>query len=66
MNNKVRYYRQKIGITQEQLGKVLGVTRQTIGSLERGRFDPPITMAYHICLILNEPLEEVFDFDSVD
>ena len=65
MKNKVRYYRQELNITQEELGKVLGITRQTIGALERGRFDPPITMAYQLSLILKQPLDELFDFDDV-
>lgn len=66
MKNKVRYYRQELRITQEQLGKILRVTRQTIGALEHGRFDPPITMAYYISLILKQPLDEIFDFESLE
>ncbi|KZX15646.1 helix-turn-helix protein [Methanobrevibacter cuticularis] len=53
-------------MTQEQLGKLLGVSRQTVGALERGRFDPPITMAYYISLILEQPLNELFDFESIE
>ena len=66
MKNKVRYHRQELRITQEQLGKALGITRQTIGALERGKFDPPITMAYKISLILKQPLDELFVFEEVE
>ena len=66
MKNKVRYYRQEMEITQEQLGRALGITRQTVGALEHGRFDPPISMAYRISLILKQPLNELFNFEEID
>jgi len=66
MKNKVRYYRQELKITQEQLGKALSITRQTVGALEHGKFDPPISMAYRISLILKQPLDELFNFDEVE
>ena len=65
MKNKVRYYRQEFRITQKQLGDAIGVTRQTVSALEHGRFNPPITMAIQLSLILKQPLEELFDFDEV-
>ena len=66
MKNKVRYYRQELRITQQQLAEALGITRQTVGALEHGKFDLPISMAYKLSLILKQPLDELFDFSEVE
>ena len=47
-------YRKKIGLTQEQLAEKVGVTRQTIISLEQGRYNPSLRLAHDITKILKQ------------
>ena len=49
-------------LTQESLAKKLGVTRQTVVSLETGRYDPSIGLAFRIARLFNVKVEDVFDY----
>jgi len=61
MKTKITFYRNKIGITQEDLGKLVGVTRQTIISLEQGKYNPSLELASKITKALKRKyIEEVF------
>ena len=51
-------------LTQESLAKKLGVTRQTVVSLETGRYDPSIGLAFRIARLFNVSIEEVFEYDG--
>lgn len=63
IKSKVRYYRQKTGITQKKLGKMVRVTRQTINSLKNGKYNPSLTLAYRITIILGfKNIHQVFRF----
>ena len=64
MKNKIEEIRKERGIRQEELAKVLGVSRQTISSLENGRYNPSILLAYHIAKYFGMTIEEVFCFDE--
>jgi putative transcriptional regulator len=60
MNNRVRELRKHYRWTQEQFGDLLEVSRQTINSIENGRFDPSLTLALKIATLLEEPVEDIF------
>jgi putative transcriptional regulator len=61
MNTKIAFFRNKLGITQEELANSVGVTRQTIISLEQGRYNPSLELAHKITKALNKKrIEEVF------
>jgi putative transcriptional regulator len=61
MKTKIKFYRNKLNITQEDLAKAVGVTRQTINALEQGRYNPSLELAYKITKILKKKyIEEVF------
>lgn len=60
MNNKLEELRKKHGITQEELADALAVSRQTIGSLENGRYNPSILLAFKIANYFHVSIEEVF------
>jgi putative transcriptional regulator len=61
MKTKITFYRNKLGITQEELADLVGVTRQTIISLEQGRYNPSLELAYKITKILKRKyIEDVF------
>ena len=66
MKNKIEEIRKERGIRQEEFAKFMGVSRQTISSLENGRYNPSITLAYKIAKYFNMTIEEVFIFEEED
>ncbi len=64
MKNKIVQIRQERGIKQDELAKALGVSRQTISSLENGRYDPSILLAHKIAKLFGMTIEEVFLFEE--
>ncbi|MEP5613474.1 MAG: helix-turn-helix transcriptional regulator [Cyclobacteriaceae bacterium] len=51
-------------MTQQQLAEKVGVTRQTIVAIEKGKYSPSLELAFRMARIFNTPLEEVFSFDD--
>ena len=66
MNNRIEEIRKERGIRQEDFAKSMGVSRQTISSLENGRYNPSITLAYKIAKYFGMAIEEVFIFEEED
>lgn len=64
MKNKIESIRKERGILQEDFAKALGVTRQTISSLENGRYNPSILLAYKIAKFFDMAIEDVFIFEE--
>ncbi|MBR5572412.1 MAG: helix-turn-helix transcriptional regulator [Oscillospiraceae bacterium] len=64
MKNNIEAIRKERNIRQEELARVLGVSRQTISSLENGRYNPSILLAYKIARYFNMTIEEVFLFEE--
>ena len=65
LDTKIREFRQKKGLTQQQLADEAGVTRQTINALENSRYNPSLLLAYKITKILGKnSIEEVFIIDE--
>jgi len=64
VNNRVAEIRKAKGITQEQLSEELQVSRQTIGSIENGRYNPSLTLAFKIAKLFAMPIEEIFIFEE--
>lgn len=61
METKIALYRNKLGLTQEQLADTVGISRQTIISLEQNRYNPSLLLTYKITKALKrERIEEVF------
>ena len=60
LRNRLKELRARHGLTQEQLGQAVGVTRQTILSIERGNYSPSVHLALRIARRLEASLEEVF------
>ncbi|ACZ32240.1 transcriptional regulator, XRE family [Xylanimonas cellulosilytica DSM 15894] len=61
MDNDVAARRAAHGWSQAELAKRLGVSRQTVISIERGRFDPSLPLAFRIARVFDARIEEVFD-----
>ena len=66
MFNYVRSFREQLDLTQEQLANQLGVSRQTIISIESGRYNPSLILAYKIATVFGKTIENVFDFSEVE
>ena len=64
MKNRIEEMRNSAGVRQEELAKAMGVSRQTISSLENGRYNPSITLAYKIAKYFDRTIEEVFIFEE--
>ena len=64
MENNLKKLRQKRNFTQEELADALAVSRQTISSLESGRYDPSIQLAFKIAKLFEMSIEEIFIYEE--
>ncbi len=64
MKNKLEEIRKERGIRQEELAKELEVSRQTISSLEKGRYNPSIQLAFKIARFFDMTIEEIFIYEE--
>lgn len=60
MKNNLKVYRAMQDLTQEDLAKVLGVTRQTIIAIEKDKYDPSLVLAFKIAEFFNVQIEDIF------
>ena len=64
LKNRLEAIRKEKGVRQEELADALSVTRQTISSLENGRYNPSITLAFKIARHFEMSIEEIFIFEE--
>ena len=64
MKNRIEEIRKERGILQDEFAKSMGVSRQTISSLENGRYNPSIMLAHKISKYFGMTIEEVFIFEE--
>lgn len=64
MTTKIREYRRRAGLKQEDLAQAVGVRRETIGNLERGKYNPSLRLAYRISKVLKAPMDVLFSFED--
>ena len=64
MKNKLKVYRAMHDLTQEMLADKLGVTRQTIIEIEKGKYDPSLELAFKIAKLFNTKIEDVFIYET--
>ena len=60
MKNKLKVYRAMHDLTQEMLAEKLGITRQTIIAIEKGRYDPSLELAFKIAKFFDTKIEDIF------
>jgi len=60
MKNKVEQFRREMGLTQEQLARMLRVSRQTVWAVETGKYTPSLDLAFAMSLLFRRPIEEIF------
>lgn len=61
MKNKLKVLRAENNFSQELLSKKLGVSRQTINAIERGKYDPSLPLAFKLAQLFETSIEEIFD-----
>ncbi|NLN66245.1 MAG: helix-turn-helix transcriptional regulator [Clostridiaceae bacterium] len=66
MKNRIRELRKEARLSQEELALAVGTTRQTITSLEVGKYTASLKLAYKIAKYFNLTIEEVFDFEDME
>lgn len=64
MKNRLEEIRKERGIKQEELAAALEVSRQTIGSLENGRYNPSIILAFKLARYFNMSMEDIFIYEE--
>ena len=64
MKNNVEQLRKQRNLTQETFADMLEVSRQTIGSIENGRYNPSILLAFKIAQLFELPIEEIFIYEG--
>jgi putative transcriptional regulator len=60
VNNQLKIFRKKKQLTQQQMADVLGVSRQTIISIEQGKYDPSLPLAFKIAHYFDAKIEDIF------
>ena len=60
---KIKEYRAKCDLTQDRLAQLIGVSRETISYLEKGKYNPSLKLAYSVACALKTSIDELFIFD---
>lgn len=63
IKNRIKEYRAKYDMKQEDLAKLVGVRRETIGNLEKGKYNPSLVLAWNIAKTFHITIEEVFTIE---
>lgn len=64
MKNRLKEFREAFGLTQEQLGELIGVSRQAINTIETEKYEPSIWLAYDISKVFHKSIEDIFLFEE--
>jgi putative transcriptional regulator len=64
MNNRIKEYRARLNLTQDDLAKMVNVRRETIVFLEKNKYNPSLKLAYDISRVFKTTIEEIFIFDN--
>ena len=62
--NRLKEWRTRLGINQTELGKMAGVSRQTISLIERGDYSPSVTLALKLAKICEASVEDIFEYEE--
>jgi len=65
MKNKVREFRKKQRLTQYELAELIGISRQAINAIEKGKFDPSLPTAFKLSELFKTSIEELFIYKSL-
>ncbi len=62
--NRLKEFRAKISVNQQEMGELVNVSRQTISLIERGDYSPSITLALKIAKVFGVPVEDIFTYEE--
>jgi len=62
--NRLKEYRARVGINQSEMGRLVGVSRQTISQIERGDYSPSVVLALKIARYFDVPVEDIFYYEE--
>ena len=66
MENKVKLARVRANLTQQELADAVGITRQTVSLIEKGKYNPSLKLCLQICYVVNAKLDEIFWIEQED
>ena len=64
IKNRIKEYRARFDMKQEELARLVGVRRETIGNLEKGKYNPSLVLAWHIAKVFGVSIEEIFTVED--
>jgi len=64
MQTRIKEYRSRLSMTQEDLARIVGVRRETIVFLEQGKYNPSLRLAHDVARVLNARIEDLFIFED--
>ena len=64
LKNHLKEYRARLGVNQQELGKLIGASRQTVSLSERGDYSPSVTLALKLAKVCNCTVEEIFEYEE--
>lgn len=62
--NNLKVYRAKLGVNQQEMGTLVGTSRQTISQIERGDYSPSVTLALKIAKVCGAKVEDIFSYEE--
>ena len=64
LKNHLKEYRARLGVNQQELGKLIGASRQTVSLIERGDYSPSVTLALKLAKVCNCTVEDIFEYEE--
>jgi len=64
LRNHLKEYRAKLSVNQQEMGALVGTSRQTISQIERGDYSPSVTLALKIAKVCNAKVEDIFEYEE--
>ena len=62
--NRLKEYRARLGVNQQEMGQLVGVSRQTISQIERGDYSPSVTLALKLAKLCQVSVEDIFSYEE--
>ena len=62
--NRLKEYRARLGVNQQEMGRLAGVSRQTISQIERGDYSPSVTLALKLAKLCQVSVEDIFSYEE--
>ncbi len=64
LKNHLKEYRARLGVNQQQMGALVGTSRQTISQIERGDYSPSVTLALKLARVCGATVEDIFEYEE--